>query len=372
MQSFGRIGQEGRSITPTALALRLLYGAKVHAIHQQSGRTQRTQPLADFLIDQTVILGTGLPAHAANQAYDFETRLSAGLQVLIHAGQCAAGTRPSSIMKFHTMKIHLIAPSHSGQPALQIQLLGRAAYSSRDPVRMHSLGMALERQQGVHAIASDRRENFDTWPGTLAYTPPGVEVFSESATGGEYLVLRYAADAAEEIGPKQRISWQGHRAALQLAQHLRQQLLHPHIDALALEQSAQQFMALHHSADTRASAQAIQAAKADYARVLDRIAAEFNQPISIADLAQMVNTSPLRFLRAFTQFTGMTPHAWITETRLQAARTMMLRRDLSLTQIALDCGFSHQSHMGSVFRKHLGMTPGQYLQNHGQSKSYDC
>ena len=268
-------------------------------------------------------------------------------------------------MKFqHAMTTSTISICPASHPALHIQLLSRAAYSSRDPVRMHSLGMALERQQGVHAIASDKREDFDTWPGTLAYTPPGVEVFSESATGGEYLVLRYATDAADEIAPEKRISWQGHRAALQLAQRLRQQLLQPHMDALALEQSALQFMALHHGACTHMPAQAVQAAKADYARVLDRIAAEFDQPLSIADLTQMVDTTPLRFLRAFTQFTGMTPHAWITETRLQAARAMMLRRNLSLAQIALDCGFSHQSHMGSVFRKHLGLTPSQYLQNH--------
>ena len=79
----------------------------------------------------------------------------------------------------------------------------------------------------------------------------------------------------------------------------------------------------------------------------------------------MVDSSALRFLRTFTQLTGMTPHAWISETRLQAARAMMQRRDLPLAQIALDCGFSHQSHMGHVFRQHLGLTPGQYRQHHG-------
>lgn len=102
-----------------------------------------------------------------------------------------------------------------------------------------------------------------------------------------------------------------------------------------------------------------------YGRVLDRIAAEFERPLSIAALSSMVDTSPLRFLREFTRLTGMTPHAWITETRLQAARAMMRSADLPLAQIALDCGFNHQSHMGQLFRKHLGLTPGQYRQHHG-------
>ena len=39
-------------------------------------------------------------------------------------------------------------------PGFEVQLLGRAAYSSHDPTRLHSLGIALERQQGVHYAAS--------------------------------------------------------------------------------------------------------------------------------------------------------------------------------------------------------------------------
>lgn len=265
-------------------------------------------------------------------------------------------------MKFQpAMKTHLIQPSATDAPAVQIHLLGRAPYSSRDPVRMHTLGIALQRQQGVHAIASDRRVDFDTWPGTLSYTPPGVEVFSESATGGEYLVLRYAAHEADAPGPSRRISRHGERSALQMAQHLRRLLLSPQPDALAIEQAALRFLACQAGSACEGDARP----DAGYARVLDRIAAELDRPLSIAELSAMVGTSPLRFLREFTRLTGMTPHAWITETRLQAARAMMRGLDLPLTQIALDCGFNHQSHMGHVFRQHLGLTPGQYRQHHG-------
>ena len=168
------------------------------------------------------------------------------------------------------MKTHLIQPSATDTPAVQIHLLGRAPYSSRDPVRMHALGIALQRQQGVHAIASDRRVDFDTWPGTLSYTPPGVEVFSESATGGEYLVLRYAAHEADAPRPSQRISQHGQRSALQMAQHLRLLLLSPQPDALAIEQAALRFMACQEGSACGGDARP----GAGYARVLERIAAE--------------------------------------------------------------------------------------------------
>ncbi len=56
----------------------------------------------------------------------------------------------------------------------------------------------------------------------------------------------------------------------------------------------------------------------------------------------------------------MTPHAYIVETRVQAARASMRRDKAPLAIIAADCGFTHQSHMGVAFRKVLGQTPGRY------------
>lgn len=93
--------------------------------------------------------------------------------------------------------------------ALDLQLLPRVAYSARDPLQWQSLGLSLERQQGVHAIGSDRREDFDSWPGTLALTPAGVEVFSESPQGGEYLLLRWLADPRPWASPAVRDACNG-------------------------------------------------------------------------------------------------------------------------------------------------------------------
>lgn len=249
-------------------------------------------------------------------------------------------------------------------PGLEVQLLGRSAYSSRDPARLHSLGIALERQQGVHAIASDRRIDFDTWPGTVAHTPPGVEVFSESATGGEYLVVRCTgalweqccADGWPETAARRTVAT-GQRAALQAAHQLRQLLLHPETDALALEQAALGFIALQCPVPPART----EALRPVYRPVLERMAAEFEQALTIGELAQMTGRTPLRFLREFTQLLGMTPHACLVEIRLQAARALMRAEANSLAGIAGACGFSHQSHMGAAFRKHLGLTPSQYL-----------
>ena len=46
--------------------------------------------------------------------------------------------------------------------------------------------------------------------------------------------------------------------------------------------------------------------------------------------------------------------------RLDSAAHRLRTTDAAITQIALDCGFAHQSHLGAAFRRLLGMTPGAY------------
>ncbi|WP_223416639.1 MULTISPECIES: helix-turn-helix domain-containing protein [unclassified Pseudomonas] len=241
---------------------------------------------------------------------------------------------------------------------VSLQLLPRAAYSARDPAQSRTLGVTLERQQGVHAIDSDRRVDFDTLPGVLAYTPVGVEVFSESSSGGEYLLMRLDESFADEHLPAigHRVQSCGNRQALSLAREVRRLLLVPHRDLLALEQCALGFVGLAQPQVEMAH----RPAPAALAQVLDLIAEQFHQPLTLQQLAAAYGQNELRFLRDFTRAIGLTPHAYLVEVRLQAARRMIEHTRLSLADIALDAGFAHQSHMGSAFRKFLAMTPSQY------------
>jgi AraC family transcriptional regulator len=242
--------------------------------------------------------------------------------------------------------------------AMVLQLFPAAPYSGRDPRDIQSLGIALERQRGVHAIGSDKRVDFDAWPGVLAYTPPGIDVFSESPVGGEYLVARWTC--ADALPVTQRVELPGHRAAMAVGRHIRRGLLNPHSDPLALEQFTLQFIGLRpYSPRVRTPA-----SRAVFGRVLERISDEYARTLTLADLAESVNQTPLQFLRGFTRAVGMTPHAFITETRLQASRRMLARSDTPIATVAVECGFSHQSHMGSAFHHALGMTPSGYRRVH--------
>src|SRR5687767_2899840 len=97
-----------------------------------------------------------------------------------------------------------------------VELFPSAPYSICDASRASVLGLAFARQRGVHAIGSGRRQDFDAWPGDLAYTSPDVNIFSESMHGGEYLALHIADAAPERMHDAPRVVFHGDRRAVRL------------------------------------------------------------------------------------------------------------------------------------------------------------
>lgn len=252
-----------------------------------------------------------------------------------------------------------------------VELLPSAPYSVQGGSPAWVFGLAFERQRGVHAIAGTRRQDFDAWPGALACTAPGVEVFSESPCGGEYLTLHVLPN---QLGPQQhrnaqapRTVFQGSRPAMGLGLDLRHLLLAQQPDSLQVEEHAAALLA-HSLAlmghQVSASAGPTSTERRRLSATLDRIEDELPNQLTLQSLAASAEGSPLRFLRLFTKVVGATPHAYISERRVQRARQLLRTSDASLANIALDCGFAHQSHMGAAFKARLGLTPRMYRSLH--------
>ena len=85
--------------------------------------------------------------------------------------------------------------------------------------------------------------------------------------------------------------------------------------------------------------------------------------VTLTDLATACNLSPGYFSRAFKQTTGMSPHRWVMERRVEKAEEMLVATKLSLAEIALACGFADQSHFTRVFSRIAGLTPGTWRRN---------
>jgi AraC-like DNA-binding protein len=78
------------------------------------------------------------------------------------------------------------------------------------------------------------------------------------------------------------------------------------------------------------------------------------------DLAAIVGLSESHFYRAFKDSFGDTPHRYILRVRVERARQLLLTTDVSLGQIALDCGLADQAHFCRLFRRFHGESPGAF------------
>jgi AraC family transcriptional regulator len=85
-----------------------------------------------------------------------------------------------------------------------------------------------------------------------------------------------------------------------------------------------------------------------------------NRDLHIAELANLVHISPYYFSRLFKQSTGVTPHQYMTKRRIEKAKELLKRRDLSITYISQQVGFHDQSHFSKTFCKIVGVTPKKY------------
>lgn len=247
----------------------------------------------------------------------------------------------------------------------RIALLPSAPYTVCDQPPTHVLGLAFERQRGLHAVGGERRRDFDAWPGDLAYTAPGVEMFSESPLGGEYLTLHVGREALSGPGPHApRSVFHGHRRALGLGWQLRRLMLAEAPRLALIEAHAAQLLdsGWQLLSEPRRPPGTYAADRPRHARVLEHIDDAIDTPLPLQELAALAQMPLLRFLRSFSSVVGCTPHAYITERRLQRARALLRSSGgaLPIAAIAADCGFAHQSHLGAVFKGRIGMTPLQY------------
>jgi len=95
-------------------------------------------------------------------------------------------------------------------------------------------------------------------------------------------------------------------------------------------------------------------------RVHDYVEGHLDQRLSLTDLATISSLSPYHFSRSFKQAVGVGPQRYITQRRLERAKTLMRRTNLPLAMIAQEAGFADQSHLTSVFHREIGVTPGHY------------
>ena len=95
-------------------------------------------------------------------------------------------------------------------------------------------------------------------------------------------------------------------------------------------------------------------------RVREFVEVHLGESIDLSMLAGVAGLSVHHFARQFKQSAGVTPHAYLTQKRIERAQQMLVQTDLSLAEIAFAVGFFDQGHLARHFRQRLGTTPREF------------
>ena len=100
------------------------------------------------------------------------------------------------------------------------------------------------------------------------------------------------------------------------------------------------------------------------------IKGHYKESVQLCDIAKSVNLSPNYFHTVFSQGCGQTPREYLEEYRIGIAKKFLLTTQLSLSELAEQCGFSNQQYLTTVFKRKVGCSPTQFKRRH-QSAYFD-
>lgn len=93
---------------------------------------------------------------------------------------------------------------------------------------------------------------------------------------------------------------------------------------------------------------------------LEYINEHFAENLTLSEVSSAVHLSEIYFHNMFKAAVGVTPHKYLLNLRLSAAKKFLSVSSLSFAEIAEECGFPSQSYFSYVFKRELGVTPKQY------------
>jgi len=91
---------------------------------------------------------------------------------------------------------------------------------------------------------------------------------------------------------------------------------------------------------------------------------ELAHPWTIPEMADQCGIGATSFTKHCKELTNLSPHAFLTQARIQAARKMLEQQtELNISEIAIKCGFSSSQYFSTIFRKETGITPSDFRQD---------
>ncbi|GAB2624663.1 AraC family transcriptional regulator [Paractinoplanes abujensis] len=91
--------------------------------------------------------------------------------------------------------------------------------------------------------------------------------------------------------------------------------------------------------------------------VRDMVETRLGEPLPLREMAAVTGLSVSQFGRQFKARTGLSPHQFLIQRRVDAAGRLLRGTTIPIAEVAQRCGFSHQEHLTRVLRAHLSITP---------------
>lgn len=98
-------------------------------------------------------------------------------------------------------------------------------------------------------------------------------------------------------------------------------------------------------------------------RAIEFMHDNFGSEIALEEIAAAAYLSEYHFARLFKQISGVTPHVYLANLRLDRARKLLAETTLSISEIASTVGYQSQSHFTKVFKSVTGVTPRAYRES---------
>jgi len=95
-------------------------------------------------------------------------------------------------------------------------------------------------------------------------------------------------------------------------------------------------------------------------RVLEYVDANLGKNITLAELSDLVNMSLYYFAVLFRKSTGLSPHRYVLNKRVERAKELLHDPKLSVLDVSLEVGFEHQNNFARAFRRLIGISPTQF------------
>ena len=95
--------------------------------------------------------------------------------------------------------------------------------------------------------------------------------------------------------------------------------------------------------------------------VLEMIHSNYDENLSLADMADSTQMNQKYFCRYFRSIIGKTPMDYLNYYRIECACEQMSLSDQNITDVAMNCGFNDSSYFVKVFKRYKSMTPSQYI-----------